>query len=572
MSAPTVNSSTIERIWLQHYPPGVPADIDPRRYASLKDMFEQSCARFAVRPAFTNMGVSLSFAELDRLSLAFAAWLQQVAGLQKGERVAIMLPNLLQYPVALFGALRAGLVVVNVNPLYTARELQFQLADSGAAAVVVLENFAHTLQQALPGTAVRHVVTTQVGDLFPPAKRWLVNFAVKYLKRLVPSWHIPAALSFRRALHQGGCQVLQEVEVGPADIALLQYTGGTTGVAKGAVLSHGNLVANLEQTSAWIGGTFRESEETVVTPLPLYHIFALTANLLTFVKWGGNNLLITNPRDVTGFLRELEKTRFTVITGVNTLFDLLLRTHGLERIKQANGNTLKLAVAGGMAVQRGVAERWQALMGVPLVEGYGLTEAAPIVCANRVDAQEFSGTIGLPLPSTLVVIFGDDGEVLPLGETGEICIKGPQVMQGYWNRPDETALAFTADGWLRTGDIGVMNGDGSIRFVERRKDVIVVSGFKAYPGEIEEVALRLPGVREAAAIGVPDPHSGESVKLFLVRQDPNLDAAAVRVHCRASLAPYKVPKHVEFRDSLPKTPVGKILRRALKEETDGAIH
>lgn len=561
-----MNPSTIERIWLQHYPPGVPADIDVHRYASLKEMFEQSCARFATRPAFTNMGVSLTFAELDRQSRAFAAWLQQVAGLQKGERVAIMLPNLLQYPVALFGALRAGLVVVNVNPLYTARELQFQLADSGAVAVVVLENFAHTLQQALPGTAVRHVVTTQVGDLFPPAKRWLVNFAVKYLKRLVPAWHIPAALSFRRALHQGGCQALQEVEVGPADIALLQYTGGTTGVAKGAILSHGNLVANLEQTSAWIGGTFRESEETVVTPLPLYHIFALTANLLTFVKWGGNNLLIANPRDVAGFLRELEKTRFTAITGVNTLFDLLLRTHGLERIRQANGTALKLAVAGGMAVQRGVAERWQALMGVPLVEGYGLTEAAPIVCANRVNAQEFSGTIGLPLPSTHVAILGEQGERLPLGEAGEICVKGPQVMQGYWNRPDETALAFTADGWLRTGDIGVMNADGSIRFVERRKDVIVVSGFKAYPGEIEEVALRLPGVREAAAIGVADPHSGEAVKLFLVRLDPNLDAAAVRAHCRASLAAYKVPKHVEFRDSLPKTPVGKILRRALKED------
>lgn len=561
-----MNPSTIERIWLQHYPPGVPADIDVHRYASLKEMFEQSCARFATRPAFTNMGVSLTFAELDRQSRAFAAWLQQVARLQKGERVAIMLPNLLQYPVALFGALRAGLVVVNVNPLYTARELQFQLADSGAVAVVVLENFAHTLQQALPGTAVRHVVTTQVGDLFPTAKRWLVNFAVKYLKRLVPAWQIPAALPFRHALHQGGRHALQEVEVGPQDIALLQYTGGTTGVAKGAILSHGNLVANLEQTSAWIGGTFREGEETVVTPLPLYHIFALTANLLTFVKWGGNNLLIANPRDVAGFLRELEKTRFTAITGVNTLFDLLLRTHGLERIRQANGTALKLAVAGGMAVQRGVAERWQALMGVPLVEGYGLTEAAPIVCANRVDAQEFSGTIGLPLPSTHVAILGEQGERLPLGEAGEICVKGPQVMQGYWNRPDETALAFTADGWLRTGDIGVMNADGSIRFVERRKDVIVVSGFKAYPGEIEEVALRLPGVREAAAIGVADPHSGEAVKLFLVRLDPNLDAAAVRAHCRASLAAYKVPKHVEFRDSLPKTPVGKILRRALKEE------
>ena len=561
-----MNSPEVERIWLPHYPPGVAADIDIHRYASLKDLLEQSCARFAARPAFTNLGVSLSYAELERLSRAFAAYLQQVAGLQKGERVAIMLPNLLQYPVALFGALRAGLVVVNVNPLYTARELQFQLADSGAAAVVVLENFAHTLQQALPGTAVRQVVTTQLGDLFPPLKRWLVNLAVKRIKRLVPRWEIPAAISFRQALGQGAHHVLQAVELGPADTALLQYTGGTTGVAKGAILSHGNLVANVEQTSAWIGGVLKEGAETVVTPLPLYHIFALTANLLTFVKWGGNNLLITNPRDVAGFLRELEKTRFTAITGVNTLFDLLLHTSGLERVKQANGDALKLAVAGGMSVQRGVAERWQALMGVPLVEGYGLTEAAPIVCANRVDAPGFSGDIGLPLPSTQVAILAEDGQLLPIGAIGEIAVQGPQVMRGYWNRPDETALAFTPDGWLRTGDLGAMHPDGSIRFAERRKDVIVVSGFKAYPNEIEEVALRLPGVREAAAVGVADRHSGEAVKLFLVRQDPALDAAAVRAHCRANLAAYKVPKSIEFRDSLPKTPVGKILRRALKEE------
>lgn len=558
--------SPVERIWLPHYPPGVPADIDARRYASLVEMFEQSCARFAERPAFTNLGVSIRFAEIERLSRDFAAYLQQGLGLRKGERLAIMLPNLLQYPVALFGALRAGLTVVNVNPLYTARELQFQLADSGAVAVVVLENFAHTLQQALPHTAVRHVITTQLGDLFPLPKRCLVNFVVKRIKRLVPPWLIAGTVPLRQALAEGGRHTLQAVELTPEDSAFLQYTGGTTGVAKGAVLSHANLVANLEQTSAWIGPLLKEGEETVVTPLPLYHIFALTANLLTFVKWGGNNLLITNPRDVAGFLRELEKTRFTAITGVNTLFNLLLDHPGLARVKQANGDALKLAVAGGMSVQRRVAERWQAIMGVPLVEGYGLTEAAPIVCANCVDAREFSGTIGYPLPSTEVAIRDGEGSELPQGEVGEICVKGPQVMRGYWNQPGETAADFTADGWLRTGDIGVMNGDGSIRFIERRKDVIVVSGFKAYPSEIEEVVLSLPGVREAAAVGVADEHSGEAVKLFVVRQDTALNAATVLAHCRANLAGYKVPKSVEFRESLPKTAVGKILRRGLKEE------
>lgn len=556
----------IERIWLPHYPPGIPADIDAHRYASLAEMFEQSCARFAGRPAFTNLGVSVNFAEIDRLSRDFAAYLQQGLGLKKGERLAIMLPNLLQYPVVLFGALRAGLVVVNVNPLYTARELAFQLADSGAVAAVVLENFAHTLQQALPQTALRHVVTTRIGDLFPLPKRCLVNFVVKHVKRLVPRWEIGGAVPLREALAQGARHSLQKVDLQPGDSAFLQYTGGTTGVAKGAVLSHGNMVANLEQTSAWIGATLKEGEETVVTPLPLYHIFALTANLLTFVKWGGNNLLITNPRDAKGFLRELERTRFTAITGVNTLFNLLLDTPGLERVKQTNGDALKLAVAGGMSVQRNVAARWQAIMGVPLVEGYGLTEAAPIVCANRVNAHEFSGTIGVPLPSTWVAILDETGQPLPPGETGEIAVQGPQVMSGYWNRPDETALDFTPDGWLRTGDIGVMNGDGSIRFIERRKDVIVVSGFKAYPSEIEEVALSLPGVREAAAIGVPDPHSGEAVKLFVVRKDASFDAATLLAHCRANLAGYKVPKSVEFREGLPKTAVGKILRRGLKGE------
>ncbi|TSA48288.1 MAG: long-chain-fatty-acid--CoA ligase, partial [Nitrosomonadales bacterium] len=465
-------------VWLKHYPQGVPAEADITRYASLKDMLEQSCEKYRKLPAFTNMGITLSFDDLDRLSRNFAAYLQHGIGLHKGDRVAIMLPNLLQYPVALFGSLRAGLVVVNVNPLYTARELQAQLADSGAAAVVVLENFAHTLQQALPGTAVCHVVTTQVGDLFPPIKKCLVNFAVKRLKHMVPQWNLPSARPFNAALELGWSHTLTDVPLGRDDIAFLQYTGGTTGVAKGAILTHGNLVANVEQTSAWIGSTLAEGEETVITPLPLYHIFSLTANLLLFVKWGGNNVLITNPRDVAAFVRELEKTRFTAITGVNTLYNLLLNAPGFARVKQANGNALKLAVAGGMAVQRTVAERWKALMGVPLIEGYGLTEASPIVCANRFDIAEFSGNIGLPLPSTWVTIMDETGHELPLGETGEIAVKGPQVMQGYWNNPAETAHVFTVDGWLRTGDMGVMDEDGTVHFVDRRKDVIVVSGFK----------------------------------------------------------------------------------------------
>ncbi len=554
-------------VWLNHYPPGVPAEADIYRFASLKDMLEQCCNRYRTLPAFTNMGVSISFNELDRLSRDFGAFLQHEIGLQQGERVAIMLPNLLQYPVALFGALRAGLVVVNVNPLYTARELEHQLADSGAVAVLVLENFAHVLQQALPATAVRHVIVTQIGDLFPPVKQCLVNFAVKWLKRMVPRWHIPSAVTFNSALKLGVRHQLTYVPLTPGDIAFLQYTGGTTGVAKGVMLTHGNLVANVEQTSAWIGRMLKEGEEVVITPLPLYHIFALTANLLLFTKWGSNNVLITNPRDIPAFIHLLKKTRFTVIIGVNTLYNLLLNSPGLARVKQANAGALKLAVTGGMALQRTVAERWQEMMGgLPLIEGYGLTEASPIVCANRFDITEFSGKLGLPLPSTQVAILDEAGHELPLNEVGEICVKGPQVMPGYWNRPEETAHTFTADGWLRTGDMGVMEEDGSVRFVDRRKDVIVVSGFKVYPTEVEEVVMCHPGVKEVGAIGVPDEKSGEVVKLYVVKKDPTLTAEALLAHCRNNLTAYKVPKHVEFRDKLPKSPIGKILHRKLKED------
>jgi len=554
----------MKKIWLESYPPGVPPEIDAHAYASLKDLLERSCLRFRDKAAFSNMGVSITYGEVDRLSHDFAAYLQKA--LRKGERVAIMLPNLLQYPVALFGALRAGMTVVNVNPLYTASELEHQLADSGAAAVVVLENFAHTLERALAKTRVRLVVTTQIGDLFPAVRRSLVNFVVKRVKRLVPAWHIPGATRFREALAQGAIQAFEDTKVGPSDIAFLQYTGGTTGRAKGAVLSHGNMVANVEQVAAWIGGTLKEGAETVITALPLYHVFALTANLLVFVKLGGKNVLITNPRDIAGFVAELGKTRYTAITGVNTLFNALLNAAGFEKVGVAGRGVLKLSVAGGMAVQRAVAERWQQVTGVPLVEGYGLTEASPIVCANRFDAGEFSGKLGLPVPSTEVAILDERGRELPLGEIGEIGVRGPQVMQGYWNSPEETAKAFTAEGWLRTGDLGRMDERGYVEFSDRKKDVIVVSGFKAYPAEIEDVVMLHPGVKDAGAVGVPDAHSGEAVALFVVRKDPGLSVEALLEHCARHLTGYKLPKRIEFREQLPKSPIGKILRRQLREE------
>ncbi|MGB7815130.1 MAG: AMP-binding protein [Methylotenera sp.] len=556
----------MEPIWLKHYPQGVPAEVDIFRYASLKDMLKQSCEHFRKLPAFTNMDVTLTYGELDSLSRDFGAYLQHELGLTKGDRVAIMLPNLLQYPVALFGALRAGMVVVNVNPLYTPRELQHQLADSGATAVVVLENFAHTLQEALEKTAMRHIITTQVGDLFPPLKRGLVNFVIKRIKRMVPRWNLPAATTFNTTLKLGARHTLNDVPVTHDDIAFLQYTGGTTGVAKGTILTHGNMVANVEQTSAWISGTLKEGEEVVITPLPLYHIFALTANLLTFVKWGANNVLITNPRDIPGFIKVLRKTRFTVITGVNTLFNMLLHAPDFEKVRETNAGALKVAVAGGTSVQRTVAERWLQIMGVPLIEGYGLTEAAPIVCANPLDAKEFSGMIGMPISSTQVEIRDETGRELPLGEAGELCIKGPQVMRGYWNMPVETAHVLSADGWLRSGDICEMDERGYLRFIDRHKDVIVVSGFKVWPNEIEEVVMLHPGVKEVGVIGVPDGKSGEAVKVYVVKKDPALTAEAVIAHCHANLTGYKVPRQVEFRDKLPKSPIGKILRRRLKEE------
>jgi long-chain acyl-CoA synthetase len=529
---------------------------------TLKALFEESCARWRARPAFTSMGVTLSYGEVERRSAAFGAFLRRGLGLEPGERVALMLPNLLQYPIALIGALRAGLAVVNVNPLYTAPELRFQLEDSGAAAIVVLENFAHTVEHALGGTRVRHVITTQIGDAFPAPKRWAVNLAVKHVKRLVPAWRIPGAIAFRRALAHDG--PLPETAVRPEDVAFLQYTGGTTGRPKGAVLTHANMAANVRQTLAWVGGALQEGEETVVTALPLYHVFALTANLLLFFRLGAKNLLIVNPRDLPAFVAELTRTRFSGITGVNTLYAALLDAPGFDAACRANRGALKIAVAGGMAVQRGVAERWQRATGAPLVEGYGLTEASPNVCANPVDAREFSGKLGKPLPETEITIRSEPGAELARGETGEICVRGPQVMRGYWNAPEETAQAFFAGGWLRTGDLGRIDERGSVEFVDRLKDVIVVSGFKAYPSEIEAVALEHPGVKDAGVVGVPHPKSGEAVALFVVRRDPALSAEALAAHCAERLTFYKRPVRIEFRESLPKSPLGKVLHRELR--------
>ena len=553
----------MEKIWLKEYPAGVPAEIDVDEFSSVKDIMEKSWQRFADLPAFSNMGKTLSYRDMDRLSRDFGAYLQQVLGLKRGARVAIMLPNLLQYPVALFGALRAGMTVVNVNPLYTARELEHQLKDADVEVILILENFAHTLQEVRERTSIKTVLTTQIGDMLSSPKSLLVNLIVKYVKKMVPKWHIPGAIRFHQALKQGKSQTLDDVQLSHDDIAFLQYTGGTTGVAKGAVLSHGNMVANIQQATAWLAPQIETGKEIIITALPLYHIFSLTANCMTFMRLGGHNVLITNPRDMPGFVKELKQFKFTTITGVNTLFNGLLNTLGFSDLDFSH---LKISLGGGMAVQQAVAERWKAITGVPLIEAYGLTETSPAACMNPLDLKDYNGSIGLPISSTEVMIRGDDGKPLPCGEIGEICIKGPQVMRGYWNRPEETAKVMTEDGWLRTGDVGHMDEQGYVRIVDRIKDMILVSGFNVYPNEIEGVVALHAGVLEVAAIGVPDEKSGEVVKIVVVKKDPELNAEALIAHCKRNLTGYKVPKLVEFRDELPKTNVGKILRRALKEE------
>jgi len=551
-----------QRPWLASYPPGTPAEIDPDQYRSVVALLEECCDRFRHRPAFTNMGRTITYGDLDRLSATFASFLVNDLKLAKGDRVAIMMPNLLQYPIVLMAVLRAGLTVVNTNPQYTPRELKHQLVDSGASAIIVLENFAHTVAEVIAETPCRHVVCTAVGDMLGFPKSALINFVVRHVKKMVPPYSLPNAIRFNEALGRGTRVKFGRVDIHPQDLAFLQYTGGTTGVAKGAMLTHRNMVSNMLQASAWIGSNLSEGEEVVVTALPLYHIFALTANFLVFARVGGFNHLITNPRDMPAFVKSIKSIRFSALSGVNTLFAGLLNTPGFD---QVDFSKLHLTLGGGMAVQRAVAERWKKVTGCPLIEAYGLTETSPAACINPLDLKEYNGSIGLPIPSTDVQIRDDDGNALPQGEVGELCIRGPQVMKGYWNRPEETATSLDADGWLRTGDIARMDERGYFYIVDRKKDMIIVSGFNVYPNEVEDVVAQLEGVLEVAAVGVQDPKSGEAVKLVLVRKDPSLTEEAVRAHCRANLTAYKVPKYVEFRASLPKTNVGKILRRELRD-------
>ena len=552
----------MEKVWLTRYPSDVPAEIDPDRYGSLIEMFENAALRYADQPAFINMGEVMTFRKLEERSRAFAAYLQHELKLKKGDRVALMMPNLLQYPIALFGVLRAGMVVVNVNPLYTPRELEHQLNDSGASAIVIVSNFAHTLEKVVYNTQVRHVILTRLGDQLSAAKGTLVNFVVKYIKRLVPKYHLPDAVSFRTALQRGRGLTYIKPDITNDDLAFLQYTGGTTGVAKGAMLTHRNMQANLEQTKAAYSPLLRAGHELVVTALPLYHIFALTVNCLLFIELGGSNLLITNPRDISGLVKELAKYPFTALTGVNTLYNALLNN---AEFRALDFSTLRLSVGGGMAVQRAVAEKWEQLTGKHLLEGYGLTECAPLVTGNPYDTQHYTGSIGLPVPSTDIRLVDDQGRDVPPGEPGELLIRGPQVMPGYWQRPDATEEVLK-QGWLSTGDIVTVDEQGFLRIVDRKKDMILVSGFNVYPNEIEEVLMQHPKVLEAAAIGVPSESSGEAVKVCVVRKDPSLTQEELQAHCRRHLTGYKVPRIIEFRDELPKSNVGKILRRALRDE------
>ncbi|WP_321868459.1 AMP-binding protein [Paraburkholderia tropica] len=555
-------------IWYASYPAGVPPEIDVTQYETISQYFDECVSQFSERVAYVSVGASLTYGALARKAEAFAAWLQGV-GIAPGERVAIMLPNTFQYPVALFGALKAGAVVVNVNPLYTPRELAHQLKDSGARAIVVFENFAKTLEEALPGTRIEHIAVTGLGDLLADGlnlKGRLLNFVLRRVKKMVPNYTLPNAVRLRAALDIGARRTLANALRTSGDLAFLQYTGGTTGVAKGAMLTHRNILANVLQAKAWSASQLSGEVETVLTPLPLYHIYSLTVNALIFLGLGGRNILIANPRDTKRMMMILRRETFTGITAINTLYNALLDS---EAFRRRDFSALKLAMAGGMATQKAVADRFKAVTGQPIVEGYGLTECSPIVATNPVDLQnmrDFEGSIGLPVPSTQVRFRREDGTWANIGEPGELCVKGPQVMLGYWNRPDETAQVLDADGWLATGDIGVMDAQGFIKLIDRKKDMIIVSGFNVYPSEIEDVVAMHPDVREVAAIGVPDPVQGERVKVFVVARDPSLTAEAVIAHCRRQLTGYKVPRLVEFREALPQTNVGKILRRALRDE------
>ncbi|MBX3021957.1 MAG: AMP-binding protein [Bdellovibrionales bacterium] len=550
--------------WLQHYPKGVSPTIDSNRYNSINDLFDESIQKYRDRTAFINMGCELSFEDLNYLTADFASFLQNVAGLKKGDRIAIQMPNLLQYPIAMFGALRAGLVVVNTNPLYTAREMKHQFKDSGAKAIVILANSAHLLQEIVAETDIKTVIVTGVGDMLGFPKSFLVNSVVKYVKKMVPSYSLPGAYSFYQALDLGSEGRFKPVTCSPEDTAFLQYTGGTTGVAKGAQLSHHNILSNMLQIAEWMKPLLKPGEELAVLALPLYHIFSLTVNGLAMMYYGGTNLMITNPRDIKDYLGTLRKYPFTVVTGLNTLYNGMMNHPDFTKIDFSH---LKISVAGGMALQRPVAERWIKLTKTPLVEGYGLTETSPVASCNPIDGTDRVGTIGLPLPSTEMDLWSDEGKPVKQGEPGEIVIRGPQVMKGYWNKPEETAQMLTTDGWLKTGDIGVMDAEGFIKIVDRKKDMILVSGFNVYPNEIEEIVVGHPKVLECAAIGVPDAHSGEVVKIFVVPKDSSLTEKEVLDFCKANLTGYKMPKQVEFRKELPKTNVGKILRRELRDQS-----
>ncbi len=552
----------MEKIWLKNYPAGVPAEINPEEYPSLKHMFEEACRKHAAQPAFTNMGRTLTYAEVDELSRRFGAWLQKEAGLKKGDRIAIMMPNLLQYPIAIFGALRAGLTVVNTNPLYTAREVEHQLNDSGVTVMVIYEGACATLQEVVRETPLKKVIVTGIGDLLGFPKSAITNFVVRHVKKMVPAWNLPGHVRFADVLSRGASLTMDPVDLGPEDVAFLQYTGGTTGVAKGAVLTHRNLVANTIQIVTW-GNLGEIPGAVVITALPMYHIFALTSNCLTFVYVGGQNVLITNPRDMKGFVEELGKVKATFITGVNTLYNTLLNTPGFD---QLDFSSMKVALGGGMAVQAAVSERWRKVTGRDICQGWGLTETSPVATCNRVDEMSFTGSIGYPVPSTEISIRDDDGNALPVGSVGEICVRGPQVMRGYWNRPEETDKVMLPGGWLRTGDIGRMDEKGLSYIEDRKKDMILVSGFNVYPNEVEGVVARMAGVLEVAAVAQDDEKSGEVVALFVVKKDPALTKEDVVTFCKREMTGYKVPRAVYFRDELPKTNVGKILRRDLRDE------
>jgi long-chain acyl-CoA synthetase len=552
----------MEHIWLKSYSADVPAEVDVDAFSSIVDVFDQSVARFANKPAYIHMGVTLTYAEVDRLSSDFAAYLHEKLRLSQGARVALMMPNILQYPVALFGVLRAGCTVVNCNPLYTPRELEKQLADSAAEAIVVLENFAFILQQALPQTLVRHVIVTRLGDMLGWGKGRLTNFALKFVKRLVPQWSIPSAVRFLAALRERAGLSRRSGPIGPEDIAFLQYTGGTTGVPKGVVLTHRNIVANLQQHHAQLNSVLREGHDIVITALPLVHIYALTVSCLLPFKIGAANVLITNPRDIRRLVKELRRHKFTCFAGVNTLFKALVHDPDFARL---DFSSLRVAATGGAALQEPVAKKWKAITGKTLIEAYGLTETSPVVTCNPVDLQDFNGSCGVPIPSTEVTIRDDEGADLPIGAAGELCVRGPQVMKGYWNKPEETAKVMTPDGFLRTGDIATIDENGFVRIVDRKKDMINVSGLKVYPNEVEEIVSMHPGVLEVGAVGVPDPSSGEAVKIVVVNRDPLMTVEDLKAHCRKYLAAYKIPRIVEFRKELPKTNFGKILRRALRD-------